>query len=130
MAPVLGHWTITWCIHANSCKDWLPAALPTSIPLIQQSCTCLVFKTVRRVLKEKQQKQHGNRSEKLGPRGCDHLGQLSTAASCCIDKTSSVELSEAINSMFKWYKKVEICYVYLSNYEGRDGSSKLDDCRW
>jgi hypothetical protein len=23
--------------------------------------------------------------------------------SCCIDKTNSAELSEAINSMFKWY---------------------------
>lgn len=35
--------------------------------------------------------------------------------SCCIDKTSSAELSEAINSMFTWYRKAEICYVYLSD---------------
>jgi hypothetical protein len=32
---------------------------------------------------------------------------------CCIDKTSSSELSEAINSMFKWYKQAEVCYVFL-----------------
>ncbi|KAI0535072.1 heterokaryon incompatibility protein-domain-containing protein [Xylaria digitata] len=32
---------------------------------------------------------------------------------CCIDKRSSVELSEAINSMFKWYKSAVVCYVYL-----------------
>ncbi|KAH9884811.1 heterokaryon incompatibility protein-domain-containing protein [Cubamyces lactineus] len=35
--------------------------------------------------------------------------------SCCIDKTSSAELSEAINSMFDWYSYAEICYVYLAD---------------
>lgn len=34
---------------------------------------------------------------------------------CCIDKTSSSELSEAINSMYRWYQDSEICYVYLSD---------------
>ena len=35
--------------------------------------------------------------------------------SCCIDKRSSAELSEAINSMFSWYRKADKCYVYLSD---------------
>ncbi|KAG8162360.1 hypothetical protein KVR01_008125 [Diaporthe batatas] len=34
---------------------------------------------------------------------------------CCIDKTSSTELSEAINSMYRWYQNSEICYVYLAD---------------
>src|ERR1700722_5501352 len=34
---------------------------------------------------------------------------------CCIDKTSSAELSEAINSMFRWYKEATVCYAYLSD---------------
>ncbi|KAH8727792.1 hypothetical protein GQ44DRAFT_676730, partial [Phaeosphaeriaceae sp. PMI808] len=34
---------------------------------------------------------------------------------CCIDKSSSAELSEAINSMFRWYKTAEKCYVYLED---------------
>ena len=34
---------------------------------------------------------------------------------CCIDKSSSTELSEAINSMFRWYKNASKCYVYLSD---------------
>ncbi|KAF7875357.1 hypothetical protein EAF04_002529 [Stromatinia cepivora] len=33
----------------------------------------------------------------------------------CIDKTSSSELSEAINSMFAWYRNAVVCYVYLSD---------------
>ncbi|PSN66362.1 HET-domain-containing protein [Corynespora cassiicola Philippines] len=32
---------------------------------------------------------------------------------CCIDKTSSVELSEAINTMFSWYTSAAVCYAYL-----------------
>lgn len=35
---------------------------------------------------------------------------------CCIDKTSSAELSEAINSMFSWYRHSKRCFVYLSTY--------------
>ena len=34
---------------------------------------------------------------------------------CCIDQSSSAELSESINSMFRWYSKAEICYAYLSD---------------
>jgi hypothetical protein len=34
---------------------------------------------------------------------------------CCIDKSSSAELSEAINSMFRWYRESTKCYVYLSD---------------
>jgi len=34
---------------------------------------------------------------------------------CCINKSDLTELSEAINSMFRWYKKAAKCYVYLSD---------------
>lgn len=34
---------------------------------------------------------------------------------CCINKESSAELIEAINSMFRWYQKSAICYVYMSD---------------
>ncbi|KAK4090734.1 hypothetical protein Purlil1_4870 [Purpureocillium lilacinum] len=34
---------------------------------------------------------------------------------CCIDKSSSAELSEAINSMFAWYRAAQRCIVYLSD---------------
>lgn len=34
---------------------------------------------------------------------------------CCIDKSSSSELSEAINSMYQWYEGAEICYVHLED---------------
>ena len=47
--------------------------------------------------------------------------------SCCIDKTNSVELQEAINSMFNWYKKSTICYAYLSDYDKPAGTYGFDE---
>ncbi|KAK4152278.1 heterokaryon incompatibility protein-domain-containing protein [Chaetomidium leptoderma] len=34
---------------------------------------------------------------------------------CCINKSSSAELSEAINSMYRWYQEAHICYAYMSD---------------
>jgi len=34
---------------------------------------------------------------------------------CCIDKSASSELQTAINSMFRWYRDAQKCYVYLSD---------------
>ncbi|KAI1272355.1 heterokaryon incompatibility protein-domain-containing protein [Xylaria sp. FL0933] len=34
---------------------------------------------------------------------------------CCIDKASSAELSEAINSMFRYYRQSRVCYAYLDD---------------
>ena len=34
---------------------------------------------------------------------------------CCIDKSSSAELEEAISSMFRWYHNADKCYVYLAD---------------
>ena len=40
-------------------------------------------------------------------------------ATCCIDKSSSAELSEAKNSMFDWYSKADICIAYLSDVKSQ-----------
>ncbi|KAK8045624.1 hypothetical protein PG993_005648 [Apiospora rasikravindrae] len=40
---------------------------------------------------------------------------------CCIDKSSSAELAEALNSMFDWYQSASKCYVYLADvHKGSD----------
>ncbi|KAI6002240.1 heterokaryon incompatibility protein-domain-containing protein [Pisolithus orientalis] len=36
---------------------------------------------------------------------------------CCIDKRSSVELSEAIGTMYRWYRSSQLCYVYLNDVD-------------
>lgn len=39
---------------------------------------------------------------------------------CCIDKDSSAELSEAINSMYRWYENAAACYAYLHDVDGTE----------
>ena len=34
---------------------------------------------------------------------------------CCMNKDSSAELSEAINSMYRWYRDATACYAYLAD---------------
>ena len=48
---------------------------------------------------------------------------------CCIDKSSSAELSEAINSMFAWYRNARVCYVYLEHVAYNDYHVRQPDAR-
>ena len=57
---------------------------------------------------------------------------------CCIDKTSSAELQEAINSMYQWYRKSAYCIVHLGDqirqidlqWTRREFQSMLKRSRW
>lgn len=54
---------------------------------------------------------------------------------CCINKTSSAELSEAINSMFSWYENAARCYVFLADItlaevESEGIGKAFEKCRW
>ncbi|KAF2199771.1 HET-domain-containing protein [Delitschia confertaspora ATCC 74209] len=49
---------------------------------------------------------------------------------CCIDKRSSSELSEAINSMYRWYWDADICYAYLADVLSGEVTSRFGDSRW
>lgn len=67
--------------------------------------------------------------------------------SCCIDKSSSAELSEAINSMFQWYAEAVVCYAQVADFSSASTSQRppqdvqgeagdwldtpsLSGCRW
>lgn len=53
---------------------------------------------------------------------------------CCIDKRSSSELSEAINSMYRYYSNAHVCYAFLSDLIPADAATPIDgrlqNCRW
>jgi len=46
---------------------------------------------------------------------------------CCIDKTSSAELIEAINSMYGWYQKAEVCFAFLDDIKKPEARWKCPD---
>jgi hypothetical protein len=56
---------------------------------------------------------------------CDNLDYF-WVDTCCIDKTNNTELSEAINSMFRWYQNAAKCYVYLSDVEKNDSDDNSE----
>ena len=45
---------------------------------------------------------------------------------CCIDKRNSAELSEAINSMYRWYENAKVCYAYLHDVPSSSFPTALD----
>jgi Heterokaryon incompatibility protein (HET) len=49
---------------------------------------------------------------------------------CCIDKSSSNEISTAINSMFRYYQDAVKCYVYLSDVSVRTQDGRSDHIEW
>ena len=56
---------------------------------------------------------------------------------CCIDKSSSAELSEAINSMYRWYERSTVCFAFLADLSPPASTGLEDDigpalrkCRW
>ena len=49
---------------------------------------------------------------------------------CCIDKSSSAELSEAINSMYRWYQMAEVCYAYLEDVSVGANLERFTASRW
>jgi hypothetical protein len=51
---------------------------------------------------------------------------------CCIDKSSSAELSEAINSMWRWYRESTACYAYLDDVDRSDhtADANLAESKW
>ena len=50
---------------------------------------------------------------------------------CCIDKSSSAELTEAINSMFQFYEQSTICYAYLCDLDPHISDEEgFPKCRW
>jgi hypothetical protein len=49
---------------------------------------------------------------------------------CCIDKSNNTELSEAVNSMFRWYQRAVRCYVYLPDVQTDGGDSNNSMQLW
>ena len=65
-----------------------------------------------------------------GQRALDDGLQYFWCDMCCIDKTSSAELTEAINSMFRWYRNAARCYVYLQDVSKQDPEEVFRSSRW
>lgn len=61
----------------------------------------------------------------------EHSLDFAWVDTCSIDKSSSAELTESINSMFQWYENARICYVFLEDTSAQQATVQgLGSCRW
>jgi len=72
------------------------------------------------VFKDFETEEHRKKQSYVKIEGCcleakKHGFSFVWVDTCCIDKSSSAELSEAINSMFQWYQAASVCYAYLED---------------
>lgn len=67
-------------------------------------------------------------------RAAEHDIEWVWVDTCCIDKSSSAELSEAINSMYRWYEGATVCYAYLADIDANTSallqSTYIISSRW
>ena len=57
-------------------------------------------------------------------------GEFGMTNPCCIDKASSAEISEAINSMYRWYENAVECYTYLNDVQAHGSATQLRNSLW
>ncbi|KAF2441695.1 hypothetical protein P171DRAFT_393149 [Karstenula rhodostoma CBS 690.94] len=89
-----------------------------------ETCGFLIVDSNYKVVSRKVIDKHG-----LPSKSHEMLNRLGIDT-CCIDKSSSAELTDAINSMFKWYKRAGLCIVYLSDFDSQDPVADFARCRW
>lgn len=99
--------------------------------------TFLDLETIAKVCKENSTNPRDHVSQKI--RECCILAEKHGYSwiwddTCCIDKRSSTDLSEAINSMFRYYSLSQVCYAYLGDVPSDDDphtrSSAFRKSRW
>lgn len=74
-----------------------------------------------------QQKAGYDKIARTCQRAKDDGYQWAWVDTCCIDKRSSADLSEAINSMFEWYERAGVCYAFLADVPDAGGMETSPD---
>lgn len=83
----------------------------------------------RSTLEEKKKKGYA-KIKGACQRALDRGLQWAWVDTCCINKASSAELSEAINSMFQWYNEASVCYAYLADVHDGQDREQFSTSRW
>ena len=59
------------------------------------------------------------------------LNLANASIDIAVDKSSSAELTESINSMYEWYEAARMCFVLLEDLlPGQPLEASLTSCRW
>ena len=139
--------SLCWLLHLLVCLVWMGES-SSAIPqpdrkMLHNFCEILARAFVMRLIQGLSlpldtsiAKRGYIKFQEACLRALDHELQYAWIDTCCIDKTSSAELTESINSMFEWYKNTLICFVYLSDLQSASSAEsaevrdRLSTCRW
>ena len=80
------------------------------------------FKEIQDPTRDVEEKQGYKKVEQFCNKAKENKIRYAWVDTCCIDKDSSAELSQSINSMFEWYKDARECYVYLADVSDQSDS--------
>ena len=92
---------------------------PESSPVPEGTCTNFVTLSIG-----------WKKTEITCPLALDDGYDYAWVDTCCIDKKSSAELTEGINSMISWYKASQLCYVYLADHDMSEPNAEISNARW
>ena len=59
----------------------------------------------------------------------DHVDWL-WIDTCCVNQDSSQEVTEAVNSMFRWYANAEVCLAYLADIGNVGDEQEFKQSKW
>lgn len=90
----------------------------------------VLFPDLSRAADEWQQKEGYRKIEFCTEQAKKHGIRHFWVDTCCIDKSNSIELQTAINSMFRWYRDAARCYVYMADVSKIDVSNEKEDPAW
>jgi Heterokaryon incompatibility protein (HET) len=91
----------------------------------------IVFQDMNKSLEELQQKPSYRKLRGFLNTAAEHGFKWAWLDTCCIDKSSSTDLSEAINSMYRYYQRAGICFAYLEDIpSGEMAHQNFTASRW
>jgi Heterokaryon incompatibility protein (HET) len=117
-----------WLLHTNTLElqEFINIIPPYAILSHTWGSDEISFKDMRKHLESIQKRPGFIKIQQCCMRARKDSLEWAWVDSCCIDKRSSGELSEAINSMFKWYERADICYVYLEDVPPHDDAVRME----
>jgi hypothetical protein len=119
-----------WLLDTTSLelRDFVGASIPPYAILSHTwGSDEVTFQDVRKARKAMRRKAGYPKVQKCCEKARQDGHQYVWIDTCCIDKRSSAELSEAINSMYRWYEDAQVCYAYLADVPSEGFSSDVVD---
>jgi len=117
-------------VHGLTLREFAPNATPNYAIASHRWADEVSFQDIQET--KNTHKSGYKKIEKFAQYVRDHLDGIDYLwyDSCCIDQKSSADVSEAINSMFRYYSGAHICLAYLADVKHPDDLVGFENSVW